>query len=90
MFYESKKKNEAKAVTPQLVEETNYRMRWVSRHKFRISGLKIHSQKTQMVTESSSKCSVFFLSTKKAFGYEIVLQGIQQCCLHGEGQDVLF
>ena len=89
MFYDSKKHG-AKAVTPQFVEETNYRMRWVSRHKFRISGLKIHSQKTQMVTESSSKCSVFFLSTKKAFGYEIVLQGIQRCCLHGEEQDVLF
>ena len=43
-----------------------------------------------MEKESSNKCSVFFLWTKKVFGYEIVLPGIQRCFLHGEGQSILF
>ena len=43
-----------------------------------------------METESSNKCSGFFLWTKKAFGYEIVLRGIQRCFLHGDGENVLF
>ena len=41
-----------------------------------------------MERESSVECSVFFMWTKefKAVGYEIVLQEIQRCFLHGSAK----
>ena len=56
-----------------IVEEAGYRMGegggggGGGRHKFCISGLKVHRYKTHMESESSNECSVLFLWTKESF-----------------------
>ena len=70
--------------TPVTPSEDHTMPRWFSRPKFRISGLKIHRLKPRMEGKKSNECSVFFLWTRKAFGYESSFKEFNDVFFTGE------
>ena len=97
MFYAESIKHGVKAVTPSVNHTIDIRYserRLVNGVVFKTQVLHFRVKTGAPLKDTNGKVRMnvqfSFCGLKKAFGYEIVLRGIQQCFLPGEAQDVLF